>query len=77
METHVAAVAPGEPVQGGAHLPLVIWQGAWPELVSTVVETPMVAGAAPTPAIVDNHSVLREEKQNLWFLGCPAGSHSP
>lgn len=34
---HVSTVAPGPLVYGGAHLPLVMWQGLWLEFIFTVV----------------------------------------
>lgn len=58
---HIASIAPGDLVNGGAHLPFVSKQGPWLVFVSTVVKASMMAGAIITPTIVHNNSILGEE----------------
>lgn len=57
---HVAPIAPGKLVNGGAHLPFVSWQAPWFVFVSTIVVASMVARAVITPTVVHNNSVLEE-----------------
>lgn len=59
---HVATVAPGHLVYGGAHLPLVIWQGLWLEFILTVVVSSVVTGTVLTPSVIYYDHILKEER---------------
>lgn len=59
---HVATIAPGVLVDGGAHLPLVIWQALWLEFILAVVVSSMVTGTVLTPSIIYYHHILEEER---------------
>lgn len=72
---HVAPIAPGKLVNGGAHLPFVSRQAPWFVFVSTIVVASMVARAVITPTVVHNNSVLEEgnttQQEECFVLDVP------